>query len=60
MRGQREELCFETAYRNCEFKCVDGTSSDGLWSCLRVCNRKKDLFVTFSHFQTKYDDLQSI
>ena len=33
---------------------------DCVWGCLRVDNWKKGLFVTSSHFQTKYDDLQSI
>jgi len=29
VRGQRNELCCKTAYRNCECKCADMTSSKG-------------------------------
>jgi len=29
VKGQRDELCCKTAYRNCECKCADVTSSEG-------------------------------
>ena len=54
-KGQRNELCFKTAYRNCECKCVDGTSSEGdcVLELFQKVEQRKVLFSFSFHFQQK-------
>ena len=52
-KGQRNELCFKTAYRNCECNCANVTSSKTRLSLglLQNVQIKIGLFSFSSHFQ---------
>jgi hypothetical protein len=59
-KGQRNELCFKTAYRNCECECVNVTWSgaDCVWSCFSV--QLKWAYCDCLHIYNRMcDDLQS-
>jgi hypothetical protein len=61
-KGQRIELCFKTAYRNCECTRVNVTSSKmNLYLKLfqNVQLRKRVYFDSLPISKRKYDDLQS-
>ena len=55
MRGECEELCCMTAYRNCECKCADGTSNEGdcVLGLFQKVELRKVLFSFSFHFQQK-------
>ena len=61
-KGQRNELCFKTSYRNCECKCVNVKSDRVRW-CLELFQSgqlEKKIFYSVHISSRKYDDLQSL
>jgi len=60
-KGQHNDLCFKTSYRNCEIECVKVTWSgaDCFWICFRVCSWKRAYFDSLLISNRKYNDLQS-